>query len=60
MQTLIVIVIVAMAAIYLGRRFYRSIKTAQASTCSCGCSECTEIASCDQAPESNNANGPKM
>ncbi len=48
MQTLIVIVIVAIAAIYLGRRFYRSIKTPQANTCSCGCNGCTEVDSCEQ------------
>ena len=38
MQTLIVILIVAVAAIYVGRVFYRGV--VQKKNCACGCSDC--------------------
>jgi len=40
MQTAIVIVIVAIAAFFITRRFYRSLKGSSASTCGCGCNGC--------------------
>ena len=41
MQHLIIIIVVALAAAYLGRRFYRSFKAAGSEqSCACGCSSC--------------------
>ena len=41
MQTAIVIVIVAVAAFFLIRRFYNSVRSkGNASTCGCGCNGC--------------------
>lgn len=42
MQTAIVVVIVAVAAILLGRRLFKSIKKGGRTTCGCGCSGCAE------------------
>lgn len=48
MQTSIVIIIVAIAAVYIFRRFYRSMKaTAEAPTCGCGCDGCSEVNTCE-------------
>ena len=41
MQTAIVIVIVALAAFYLVRRFYNTVQQKNASTCGCGCDGCS-------------------
>lgn len=40
MQTALVIVIVAVAAIFLGRRLFNSVKKGGQTTCGCGCSGC--------------------
>ena len=49
MQNLIVGIIVVLAAIYLGRRVYRSVKqTTETNTCGCSCEECTEINTCEE------------
>ena len=50
MQTLIVILIVAIAAAFLIRRFLKKFK--QEEACDCGCSSCpTDAASCEENPE---------
>lgn len=41
MQTAIVIIIVAVAAFFMIRRFYNSVKKQSASNCGCGCSGCS-------------------
>lgn len=40
MQTAIVLVIVALAAVYLVRRFYNSVQKKSSPTCGCGCDGC--------------------
>ena len=40
MQTAIVIVIVAVAAFFMIRRFYRGVQKGGSSTCNCGCDGC--------------------
>lgn len=40
MQTALVVVIVAVAAIFLGRRLFNSVKKGGQATCGCGCSGC--------------------
>ena len=40
MQTVIVIVIVAVAAFFMIRRFYNSFQKGHNSTCGCGCDGC--------------------
>lgn len=42
MQTVIVLLVVAIAAVYLGRRFYRSARSKSA----CGCDGCASAGSC--------------
>jgi hypothetical protein len=50
MQTLIVILIVAIAAAFLIRNFLKKFKHEDA--CGCGCSSCpTDPASCEEKPE---------
>jgi len=45
MQNLIVVLIIALAVLYVGRRFYRSSKLEEG--CGCGCSSCdTEKKDC--------------
>jgi len=44
MQTLIVILIVAAAAFYVGRTFYRRFR--QKGGCGCGCSGCGDADAC--------------
>ncbi|MEJ2154304.1 MAG: FeoB-associated Cys-rich membrane protein [Desulfobacteraceae bacterium] len=39
-QTIIVIVIVAIAAFFMIRRFYNGIQKSSSSTCGCGCEGC--------------------
>jgi len=49
MQTLIVVLIVAAAAFYVGRLFYRRFKHKEG--CACGCSCCGDSTACgDPAP----------
>lgn len=52
MQTVIVILIVAVAAIYLFRRFYGSISKESQSTCGCGCDGCSPSGQQDGCSES--------
>jgi len=52
MQTLIVILIVAIAAAFLIRKFLKKFK--QEEACGCGCSSCpTDPASCEENPENS-------
>jgi hypothetical protein len=46
MQTALVILIVAAAAVYVGRRFYNGLK--QQNNCNCGCTSCGIDDSCDE------------
>jgi hypothetical protein len=48
MQTLIVILIVAIAALYVGRVFYR--RMVQQKRCACGCSGCDITDACSPPP----------
>jgi hypothetical protein len=43
MQTAIVAIIVALAAIYLVRRFYKSVQSSRTPGCAGGCSGCSQI-----------------
>jgi hypothetical protein len=50
MQTLIVILIVAIAAAFLIRKFLKNFK--QQEACGCGCTSCpADPASCEENPE---------
>jgi hypothetical protein len=49
MQTALVILIVAVAAIYVGRVFYKGFK--QKQNCACGCSCCGIADTCSALPE---------
>lgn len=40
MDTLIVVLIIGLAAIYIGRRFYKMIRQGPQAGCGCGCSGC--------------------
>jgi hypothetical protein len=52
MQTLIVILIVAIAAAFLIRKFLKNFKPED--TCGCGCSSCpADPASCEENPENS-------
>ena len=55
METLIVILIVAAAAFYVGRIFYRGFK--QKDDCACGCTCCSVADSCSQ-PAAGSAGDP--
>ena len=46
METLIVILIVAVAAVYVGRIFYKGFK--QKDGCACGCTCCNISDSCSE------------
>ena len=54
METVIVILIVAIAAIYVGRVFYRGF--VQKKSCACGCSGCDIADAC--GPPSQDTTGP--
>lgn len=60
METLIVVLIVAIAAIYVGRVFYRGF--VQKKSCACGCSACDITDTCDAAEKKpvDNAGNPTM
>jgi hypothetical protein len=54
MQGILVALIVALAAAYLGRRFYRSFKAASGRSqtgggCGCGCGGCDIAGTCSEA-----------
>lgn len=51
MQHILIIIIVALAAAFIIRRYYRSFKASQADPCSCGCTSCSTASSCDQVTE---------
>jgi hypothetical protein len=52
MQTFIVILIVAIAAVFLIRKFLKKFKSETA--CSCGCSSCpVDPASCEENPDNS-------
>ena len=48
MQILIVAIIVVIAAVYLVRRFYRSVKVTETNICGCGCDGCSEPNTCEE------------
>jgi hypothetical protein len=55
MQTIIVLIIVAVCAFFVGRRFYRNFKkTKPGSGCGCDCSGCGPdvTSTCSREPES--------
>jgi len=51
MQTLIVILIVAAAAFYVGRMFYRRLR--QKDGCACGCTGCSDSDACSESSAGN-------
>lgn len=53
-ETTIVIIIVGLAAFFVGRTFYTNAKKGK-STCSCGCSSCGIADSCSDADPGDNA-----
>ena len=46
MQTFLVVLIVAAAVGFMGRRLYRNIKQDGTSSCGCGCSGCGQEQTC--------------
>jgi hypothetical protein len=53
MQNLIIILIIAICAVLIGRRFYRNLRsTSDAGSCGCGCTGCgPDLAStCETKP----------
>ena len=46
METLIVILIVGLAVIYVGRRFFNNLKKGSQASCGCGCSACDVQSDC--------------
>jgi len=53
METILVILIVGVAAFFLGRSYYKKYK--KSDSCSCGCSSCPmDTASCDLPEAKNN------
>jgi hypothetical protein len=56
MQTLIVILIVAIAAVLLIRKFLKNFK--QEDACGCGCTSCpADPASCEENPDKSHLRG---
>ncbi|MGD2098152.1 MAG: FeoB-associated Cys-rich membrane protein [Desulfobacterales bacterium] len=53
MQTIIVIIIVAIAAAFLIRKFFKKFK--QQDACSCGCASCPAdtAATCEENPDNS-------
>jgi hypothetical protein len=47
METLIVLIIVALAVVYLVKRYLRIFRPREAPSCDCGCSGCGEASTCD-------------
>ena len=47
MQTLIVGIIVAMAVVYLVKRYLRIFRPREEISCDCGCSGCGQASTCD-------------
>ena len=46
MDTLIVAVIVGLAVVYLVKRYVRMFRAQSETTCGCGCSGCSQEATC--------------
>ncbi len=47
METLIVLIIVAMAVVYLVKRYLRIFRPREETRCDCGCSGCGESSTCE-------------
>ena len=47
METVIVVIIVAVAIIYLVKRYLRIFRPREESNCECGCSGCGQASTCD-------------
>ena len=47
METLIVVIIVAVAVIYLVKRYLRIFRPREETRCDCGCSGCGQESACD-------------
>ncbi len=47
-QTVIVFLIVAGAAVYLIRRFYNNLKKRNSPSCGCGCTGCNDSHACEE------------
>lgn len=54
MQTTLVILMVAVAAIHVGRVFYKGLK--QKENCACGCSACGIVDTCSEPRDSRPGN----
>jgi hypothetical protein len=52
METLIVLVIVGLAAIYLVKRYLRIFRPQAEADCSCGCDGCGQAPTCTSDPKS--------
>lgn len=46
METFIVVIIVAIAAIYLVKRYLRIFRPREETSCDCGCSGCGQASTC--------------
>ena len=46
METVIVVIIVALAVIYLMRRYWRIFRPREETACDCGCSGCGQASTC--------------
>lgn len=46
METFIVVIIVAMAVVYLVKRYLRIFRPREESSCDCGCSGCGQESTC--------------
>jgi hypothetical protein len=54
MQTITVLLIVAVAVFYLIRRFYNSVNSKTQSTCGCGCNGCNPAIQRDNCSDMGN------
>ena len=52
METLIVLIIVAIAVVYLVKRYLRIFRPREETSCDCGCSGCGEASTCDSEMKS--------
>ncbi len=52
METLIVLIIVAIAVVYLVKRYLRIFRPREEPSCDCGCSGCGEAPTCDSEVKS--------
>ena len=49
METLIIVVIVGVALLYVVKRVWSTLSAQGKSTCACGCSGCAEASKCEEA-----------